>query len=128
MILSDLGAAAAAAAGTVPEAGIPFGFCFGPIIALEALARDNPLPPACFAHDWEQLARVIVATASGVKLVLDSLGPSQMLDAWRAADASLLRKAAGSSTAARFHHLLQLAATDPFNSGEFSDVIRSLMP
>lgn len=128
IILSDLGAAARE--GAVAEPDVPFGFCFGPIAALKALACDDALPPAQFSHDWEQLARVIIVAASDVKLTLDSVSPSQMLAAWKAADAGFAAQAETSptSTAARFYHLLRLAVTDPFDSREFCDVIRSLMP
>lgn len=90
VILSDLGAAVPV--GTAASRLTPFGFNFGPLCVLEAMAAEPSAliaPAAEFQHDWEQLARVIIAAVAGVRIAYEPSDYDALLRGWRAVDASL---------------------------------------
>lgn len=87
MLLLDLGAAVAI--GSPHNSDRPFGFTYGPIRVLEAMANGDSLPNARAADDFEQLARVALVTATGASPRFGSSDPDALLRNWQALDSNI---------------------------------------
>lgn len=85
MVLLDMGAAVAV--NTPHNAATPFGFTYGPLRVLEAMASGAELPNALPADDFEQLGRAALVAATGASPSFgDVKDPASLLQQWRALD------------------------------------------
>ena len=115
-VLSDLGAAVRL--GDAPPPLTPFAGAYGPLRALREVAAGRPLPAVEAADDWEQVARLVIATWLRLRVPSTNRSVPALLAGWEAVDAHL----AGSRAAC----LLDLAAQKPFPAEAFKAAIRRL--
>ena len=118
MVLLDFGAASHV--GSRHDTRRPWGFTYGPLRVLQAMADGVDLPVTRPADDFEQLARVAVIAAAGASPAL-AFSPAELLEQWLALDDLLPDDGAA-------HKLLALVTASEVDVGQLKVAIRCLLP